>query len=119
MYPASTFFLHHLGSVCVLIDPQGYLQLQANAVSLASGLPHIDGGNNCVLYPSSAKAGSDLQVMLVQNRVHTLMCNCTCDQTLFHQLCISFTMCAGQQLCLFMNITWAIADLLQFVAYTS
>ena len=76
MYLASTFFLHHLGSVCVLIDPQGYLQLQANAVSLASGLPHIDGGNNCVLYPSSAKAGSDLQVMLVQNRVHTLMCNC-------------------------------------------
>ena len=36
--------------------------VQANAVSLSAGLPHIEAGNQKVLYPSSAKAGSDLQV---------------------------------------------------------
>ena len=37
--------------------------LQANAVHLSAGLPHIAGGTQKVLYPSSAKAGSDLQVV--------------------------------------------------------
>lgn len=37
---------------------------QANAVHLASELPHVEGGNARVLYPSSAKAGSDLEVTL-------------------------------------------------------
>ena len=36
--------------------------VQANAVSFSAELPRIDGGTQKVLYPSSAKAGSDLQV---------------------------------------------------------
>ena len=36
--------------------------VQANAVSLSAELPQIEGGSQKVLYPSSAKAGSDLQV---------------------------------------------------------
>lgn len=38
---------------------------QANAVHLASELPHVEGGNGRILYPSSAKAGSDLEVTLL------------------------------------------------------
>eukprot|EP00884_Botryococcus_braunii_P001953 jgi/Botrbrau1/11759/Bobra.0195s0084.1 len=36
----------------------------ANAVHLASELPRVEGGNGRVLYPSSAKAGSDLEAGL-------------------------------------------------------
>ena len=35
---------------------------QANAVHLAAELPVLEGGSMQVLYPSSAKAGTDLQV---------------------------------------------------------
>lgn len=37
---------------------------RANAVTLSAELPQLPGGNNRVLYPSSSKAGSDLQVRL-------------------------------------------------------
>lgn len=40
--------------------------VQANAVSLSAELPQIEGGTQKVLYPSSAKAGSDLQVRFGQ-----------------------------------------------------
>lgn len=53
--------------------------VQANAVSLSAELPQIEGGTQKVLYPSSAKAGSDLQVHNgVRNSNPFFQCCMTC-----------------------------------------
>ena len=44
--------------------------MQANAVSLSAELPQIEGGTQKVLYPSSAKASSDLQVGICAHELH-------------------------------------------------
>ena len=41
---------------------EALLCLQANAVHLAAQLPEVWSGSGRILYPASAKAGSDLQV---------------------------------------------------------
>ena len=48
--------------------------MQANAVSLSAELPQIEGGTQKVLYPSSAKAGSDLQVGSSRNCIFNSKC---------------------------------------------
>lgn len=53
----------------------GYTPPKANAVSLSAGLPHIEGGSQRVLYPSSAKAGSDLQTGLMQRDFEVIRLN--------------------------------------------
>jgi uroporphyrinogen-III synthase len=50
--------------------------LQALGKIMGAELPKIPGGSNVVLYPSSARAGKDLQESLIAsgfsvNRVHT------------------------------------------------
>ena len=50
--------------------------LQALGKIMGAELPKVPGGNNVVLYPSSARAGKDLQNSLIEsgftvNRVHT------------------------------------------------
>lgn len=53
--------VHVNAQALLLLQPTANI-VQANAVSLSAELPQIEGGTQRVLYPSSAKAGSDLQV---------------------------------------------------------
>lgn len=57
---------------------------KANAVSLSAELPHVPGGTERVLYPSSAKAGSDLQTGLTQRGFDVVRLNTYDTQPVSH-----------------------------------
>lgn len=63
---AFTFFRHALFLLICHGKKQIERRLQANAVHLSAELPVLEGGNMQVLYPSSVKAGTDLQVRLAR-----------------------------------------------------
>ncbi|KAL3159027.1 hypothetical protein ABBQ32_011027 [Trebouxia sp. C0010 RCD-2024] len=61
-----------------------FTPLTANAVSLSAELPCIEGGTQNVLYPSSAKAGSDLQTGLKNRGFEVVRLNTYDTQPVTH-----------------------------------